>query len=604
MQSYTDANQNVAAVVMTRPLPGLKPAEEAFVLPECDEEELLLIASKVAGRGVNRFEIPFREYQTRLPLFATIVGAYLRQSMPLRGRTPSQIVSEMVRRVLDDSLDDLGDTAEFLKELAIASTKSGENVEKALVAPRATEQARIANSRIVVEQDGKFDFTLAIFREWFAARALVERSVSIDEIELDSDRWVVPLAIAINSENSRIGPEIMDKIAARDPGVAGLVLNEVKHNWSTDKPENSLPPGTAIELGSSIRNAMENWREGLGPLMYALRMLDENGSIPTLGIDVRSGRVATSWYRGDEILDPVVQLPEDLHDQSKGHFWNWPSWTMRGIEPTRVWPWSITLENLSRLLSEELNTLRFALESSEGFHEFAHEFDSFLRRSYFGARDLRTSAEVIDYVENHLSKLGSDPRRSVTFGYREYSFTVPELQLFRKRVSELSSNGTDILTDPWPAPDKPWPEGRSSVTWSELYTDDRLLQRTNAIFNAALRIYKDIVEGWFPAFNKRTQMSHVLPFRMRGEIRLPGDQERGQWRDTTLIYWTEQADSEADSGVFIELEPKEQTTGDEFAEQRIPYHSGWRILPGHGPRPAAKLAHEWLTDDLQDLHWA
>ena len=65
-QSYTDANQNVAAVVMTRPLPGLKSAEDPFVLPECNEEEFLFIASKIAGRKVNRVEIPFREYQSRL----------------------------------------------------------------------------------------------------------------------------------------------------------------------------------------------------------------------------------------------------------------------------------------------------------------------------------------------------------------------------------------------------------------------------------------------------------------------------------------------------------------------------------------------------------
>ena len=95
-QSYTDANQNVAAVVMTRPLPGLKSAEDPFVLPECNEEEFLFIASKIAGRKVNRVEIPFREYQSRLPLFATMVGAYLRQPMPMQERTPSQIVSEMV----------------------------------------------------------------------------------------------------------------------------------------------------------------------------------------------------------------------------------------------------------------------------------------------------------------------------------------------------------------------------------------------------------------------------------------------------------------------------------------------------------------------------
>ena len=139
--------------------------------------------------------------------------------------------------------------------------------------------------------------------------------------------------------------------------------------------------------------------------------------------------------------------------------------------------------------------------------------------------------------------------------------------------------------------------------WFERYTEERLLQRTNAIFNAALRIYNDIVERWFSAFNKRTQMSHVLPFRMRGELRLPGDQEQGQWRGATLIYWTEQADSKADSGVIIELEPKGQTTEDESADQRIPYYSGWRVLPGYEPRPATKLAHEWLTRDLNTLHW-
>ena len=603
-KSYTDANRNVAAILMTRPLPGLNPAENHFDLPECDEEELLLIASKVAGREVDRFEIPFREYQTRLPLFATIVGAYLRQPMPLRGRTPSQMVSQMVRRVLDDSLDDLGDTEEFLKELAVASTRSGESVEKALVAPRATERARIANSRIVVEQDGKFDFTLAIFREWFAAKALVERSVSIDEIELDSDRWVVPLAIAINLENTNIGPEIMEKLTSRDPGMAGLVLNEVKHNWSTDKPENSLPPGTAIELGSSIRNAMENWREGLGPLMTALDTLDQSGSISTLGISVQPGWVTTSWYRGNKELPPVVQLPEDLLDSRGKYFEDWPgSIISRGIEPTRVWPWSVTHEDLSGLLSNELRSLRLALDSAEGFHEFAYEFSSYLNRSYPGPRNLQTPNEVIGFIEEQLSRHGGDPRESVTFGYREYSFTFPELELFRERVSDLSRNGTDILVDPWPGPDKEWPAGRRGGLWSEIYTEERLVQRTNAIFNAALRIYNDIVERWFPAFNKRTQMSHFLPFRMQGEIRLHGGQEQGQRRDASLIYWTEQADSETDSGVFIKLEPKGKTTEDECADQRIAYYSGWRVLPGYEPRPATKLAHEWLTGDLNALHW-
>ena len=603
-QSYTDANQNVAAVLMTRPLPGLKPAEEPFVLPGCDEEELLSIASKIAGREVHWAEVPFRELQTRLPLFATIVGAYLRQPMPLWGRTPSQKASEMIRRILDDFDNYPADTEEFLKKLAIASTASGESVEKALVASRATDQARIAESRIVVEEESKFDFTLAIFREWFAARAIVEGSVTLDDIQLNSDRWVVPLAIAINSENVNIGPEIMEKMSSTDPGMAGLVLEEVKHNWSMEKPDNSLPPGTAIEIGARIRNAMQNWKAGLGPLIPPLGMQDKNGNIPTLGIEVRPGWVTTSWYRGDKDLAPVVHLPKDLRDPNERHFRGWLSSISRGIENTRVWPWSVTHDELSESLSTQLRSLRLALESTEGFHEFAYELCSDLRGWYFDARSLQTSRDLIDYIDEWLVKLNRDPRGTVTFGYSEYSFTVPELELFRERVSELSRNGTDIVVDPWPAPDIEWPRGRGGGMWFDIYTNERLLQRTNAIFNGALRIYNDIVERWFSAFNKRTQMSHVLPFRMRGELRLPADQGRGLRRDATLIYWTEQTDNPADSGVFIELESKERTTGDEFAHQRIPYYSGWRILPGHEPRPATTLAHSWLTDDLEDLHWA
>ena len=603
-QSYTDANRNVAAVLTTRSLPGLKPAEEPFDLPECDEKELLSIASRIAGREVHWAEVPFRELQSRLPLFAAIVGAYLRQPMSMWGRTPSQIVSEMIRRALDNSEHYLADTEEFLKKLAFDSTASGEGVDKALVAPRATDQARIAESRIVVEENGKFDFTLAIFREWFAARALVERSVILDDIELNSDRWVVPLAIAINSENTNIGPEIMENISQRDPGMAGLVLNEVKHNWSTDKPEDSLPPGTAAELGSSIRNAMENWREGLGPLMNALGTLDQGGNIPTLGISVQPGWVTTSWYRGNKELPPVVQLPKDLLNSRGKYFEDWPGSIIgRGIEPTRVWPWSVTHQDLSELLSKELRSLRLALDSTEGFHEFAYELSSYLRSSYFEARDLQTPNGVIDFIEEQLSRHGGDPRTSVTFGYREYSFTFPELELFRERVSELSRNSNDILVDPWPGPDKEWPAGKRRGLWSEIYTEERLVQRTNAIFNAALRIYNDIVERWFPAFNKRTQMSHVLPLRMRGEVRLQWDQEQVHWRDASLKYWIEQVDSEADSGMFIELEPQRQTNKDEPADQRIPRFSVRRVLPGHERRPATKLAHEWLTDDLNALHW-
>ena len=612
-QSYTDAYQNVVVVLMTRPLPGLTPVKEPFLLPECGEGELLSIASKIAGREVNRFEIPFREHQSRLPLFAVMVGAYLRQSMPERGRTPSQLVSHMVRQVLVESGDYPDDTGELLKRLAVASITSGEGLEIAVVAVKASEQALMANSRIVVEESGKFDFTLAIFREWFAARALVEGSVSLDDIDMDSDRWVVPLAIAINSVNSNVGPEIMGKLASRDPGMAGLVLKESEHNWSTEESTESALPGTAIEIGTSIRKAMENWKESLGPLMSTLDMLDQSGDVRTLGIDMQEpGYVTTGWYRGDDTHASVVRLPENPHDRRKILSWEWPSLRGRPVEPTRIWPWSVTKDELYERLARKLSSLQLALDSPEGFHEFAHDFVGRLGRNRFGAEGPQALDDVIGYIDEQILYLGDDPRSSITFSGSGYSFTVPELESFRERIMEFSRSGINILDDPWPSPDREWPVER---TWFGRYTDAGLVQYTNAIFNGALRIYNDMLERWFSAFSKRHQMRHALPCRLMGRIRLLEGRGLGGRSMATINCWNEWAHSRVDSGVFIEMGPRNQNIDDatqervlaaqdEFIKRGLSYSYGWSILPGHESRPATELAHKWLKDDLRALNWA
>ena len=77
VQSYTDANQDVAAIVMTRPLPGLKLDPNFTTLPECSEEEFLSLASTMAGRPVDYFEIPHRISSSKIPLFAVIAGLHL-----------------------------------------------------------------------------------------------------------------------------------------------------------------------------------------------------------------------------------------------------------------------------------------------------------------------------------------------------------------------------------------------------------------------------------------------------------------------------------------------------------------------------------------------
>lgn len=612
VESFTNANQNVAAVVMSRSLPGLKSLDGVTALPGCSDEEFLSIASRVAGRSVHAGEIPYRVAQTQIPLFAVIIGAHFRNSRNLLGASPSQMISQLVQRILEESDDYPEEKVEPLKKLAIACTNSGENVNKAEIDPKSSVHAHLAGSRLIVEENDKIDFVLAIFREWFAARALVEKTILPSDVDLTSDRWVIPLAIAINSENASLCSEIMQVISTKDPGIAGLVLDEVKHSWSMEYPPEHLPDGTALEMGHQIRQAMSNWKKGLGPLMKAVGPTSPDGDIPTLSIDKGTRMVTIRWYRGEERMDPVVEIPPRWEPFSHHEYMDWYPWRSTVIEHTRVWPWTITQEDLSSSLSDLLETYSFALDSTIGIREFAVEFAETIPTYLLSTSRSPKIRELSNWIDEWLTEPGRRPQDAIGFG--QHMYTVKELELIRATLSELPRNEDDTISELWPGKDKPWPAGRSGVLWHEFYTDGQLLERTNAIFDGALRIYNNIVERWFPAFNRRHQMSYMLPLRLEGVLIRRSASERRERSNAVIDWWPRLVNSNADSGVFFELGSdnkvfesntieKRQTARDEFLLHRGHFHHTSQILPGYDPRPATKLAHDWLTTDLESLHW-
>ena len=611
---YTEAHPNVAVVAMVRPLPGLKSFGRSTALLECSDEDFLSIASRVAGRSVRPVEIPYRLSNTRIPLFAVIVGIHFRISRNPLGASPSQMVSQLVQRILDESGNYPEEQAEPLKKLAVACINSGESANKALIDPRASVHAHMAGSRLVVEENGKFDFALAVFREWFAARALVEGTVSSSDIDLTSDRWVVPLAIAINAENARLGPEIMETLSANDPGIASLVLEEVKHNWSMEDLPEELPDGTAIEIGHQIRQAIINWREGLGPLMGEVGPVTRDGDIPTLAVAKEPGMVSTSWYQGERELEHVIEMPEDVNFSSGSVTPDWPKLQGTAIEPTKVWPWTTTKEDLSSSLSKLMKSYKLALDSPVGIREFAAEFAETMPKYLLSNSRQSEVSDLINWIDEWTTMPTRTPEDSITFGFGQQTYTVKELDVVRATLPKLPRNEDGTVSQLWPGPDKPWPVGRNSVLWHELYTDGQLLERTKAIFDAALRIYNDIVDQWFPSFNIRHQMSYMLPLRLEGILRIKGTSDRRERGDAELVWWPRIVNSDAESGVFFELgswdrvidgetREKMQAAKDAFLLQRGMFWRVLQLLPGNDPRPATKLAHKWLAENLGALRW-
>ena len=161
--------------------------------------------------------------------------------------------------------------------------------------------------------------------------------------------------------------------------------------------------------------------------------------------------------------------------------------------------------------------------------------------------------------------------------------------------------------------------GRSRWGWHETFTEQQLLERTKAVYAAALRIYTSIVDNWFPAFGNRLQLKCILPVKLEGRLFIPNPPSRGrEW--PFLTWWPRPLGEQEESHVAFELGVRDPASEDsiglaiEAARQESLKSVGefWcstGLLHINGFRPAIELAHKWLIDDLRkigwtDLHWA
>ena len=281
-----------------------------------------------------------------------MIGSVLRDSPDSNFQKPVQLVTDLAERALRE-VENAEEVDILLQNLAVKAVSSGKSIYRRDVSPRQAQQKMLANSRLVNEEDGKVDFTLSIFREWYAAHALVEETFSFEDIDTTSDLWTIPLAIAVDSENEDFGYSLMAKLCSSDPGLASLVLQELEPVWAPDE-SGDFSLGTSLEAGEKFRKAMETWGQSLGTLYSIIGPVDSQGNTSTLGIEVNIEGTCmdTSWYRGTQKLPAVVELPK--HVKPFTYNPEWSGLSFRRVPCTELWPWLVTKEHLANSLSKEV----------------------------------------------------------------------------------------------------------------------------------------------------------------------------------------------------------------------------------------------------------
>ena len=616
MEGYANANVRSTLVATTRPLPNLDHRGTTLEIPTLNDDEVVELITKVSGVPLETIVPRFWERSLResskFPLFAVMIGVWLRDNPEMRGLSQRRLVEHLGQAAVVEGTGNSEETDRLLQVLAAKAITHGTNVRLYEVTPVSVKQRQLADSRLVHQSGDGADFALPIFREWYAARAVLEGTIAVEDIDLDSDRWAIPLSVAAHSDNVMMAQAVMKYLASTNPSVAADVLKEDEMNWYSGGTNPSLPT-TAVGIGEKIRRAMGTWADGLGPLFNVIGPVNPEGTLATLGVEFlgNSDCVWFSWYRGLDQLAPVVEFTDDYHPfrhhPELGSSRDWPKWYGGGIPPTELWSWVNTKSHLVNNLTEALKRRHLSYEAPDAVAELVWAFAlDFNHVDNLHQGPIETSS-MLERIQDLLQY----PWMTRRIGGNVYTWR--EIENVKDYLAELSADGQDRLFDPWPAADL---QLSSPSIWSR-YSDQRLLERTMAVYTAALRIYQAMVERWLPSFVDRLSLYRLMPVRIEGSL----SRLDGSGTQFPLIEWRPMIipDSER-SHVYFAVKPERtrvEPPDDYFAEQRDAFTSlrqgdaerlvlFWKssALDGREPRPATKLAYEWLHHELRRLRWA
>ncbi|MDE2994658.1 MAG: hypothetical protein OXU67_12340, partial [Chloroflexota bacterium] len=232
-------------------------------------------------------------------------------------------------------------------------------------------------------------------------------------------------------------------------------------------------------------------------------------------------------------------------------------------------------------------------------------------------RELNATPSEICDVLRFINYIRDDGIGRKTFPYWLDEFSDWDIRIIERYLSESAEDGEKFIAEPWPSADQ---LRSSGLEWT-FYSEQRLLERTRAVYAGALRIYKEMVDQWFRSFGPRLQLYQLLPVNLEGQLIMPDQRDTVRRLTEPTLDWRPRClPVDAKSTVDFELGPREEfrngfayyCSEERIEQQRLrpdartepclfEAHSGLKIF---GSRPAYELAHDWLQSELGDLDWA
>ncbi len=614
---------NTTVVIASRPMPIFRHEEnQEYIVPAP------LLSDQEAYSLVEQFaQIPFSAFTAselpesigeaiHRPLFAILLGIYLSKQGLGVPNSIGKLLSNLVERSLGRETADSVSANQLLQKLAVRCIEyEGFPVPANEIASRS-ELKQILDSRLVVEHNGQLSFPLQILTEWFAVQSLEagypqpeSLLSSIQKLEL----WKYPLIIAISTFGHENTSKLLTPIAQKYPAFAGEIVSAALISGCPN-----LPPPLWLQCGQRIREAMQGWVSGMSqPLAKLIAPVKDNSEIRTIGIKVEEYKFQAAWYRGDDHLDDVVELP--LSRERNNRCWV-PRKIIKSIRQSPLsqqgspsaWAWKWTLnelvDSLSKLLKnralpiEEINN---GLLAHEALWQLARLVLKISRRSSFSYYP-RARPIPLNLLEECLSDFPNDYE---FFDRPPYRLHRNEINTLATKVNQLREVGEIVLNPPWPQADR---DGDLIEGWPwQCYTPETIRIHAENVYREALNAYQQIVKTLFAKFAERLEMNMILPACLWGFID-PDDPAKFCWyfevlpsdKHTKVQFQYREKTDKSVLCINTELNEKLYSFRPSEVARWIDYIPiSYPFLKIFLNNSATELVYTWLWEDLKRVSW-
>ena len=606
--------QKTTIIITSRPIPDFAEAEESVIVPALSNEQAYTLINRLAGKTVTCMAQNWAESVLNAihrPLFAVLVGIYLRDQNGRLPRSKEHLLSSLVERSLRLVNLEEKRIVQLLQQLAIFSVDGGGAPVPVNKVASWFERQELLKSGLVIEHSEHLRFSLPILTQWFAKESLATGKPDPNELASEIERlerWRYPLILATATLDSDKVSRFLVAIAERYPAIAAEIVNEALVDRNITN-ETSLP--RSLELGRQVRTAMQAWINGIASIAQLIAGVREDGTLPPIGVriskerldidipidlDIIESKVEIARYIGNNVRPDVFKLDLDLtnpKDLLKNGF-DW--YRSPALQQQSCWPWKWTQQTLVESLSALLQKFRLPIDRGILVHEGAWLAALLITKRYSNG-SLHYSPIPLAEIEQCLDKFDRVFREEILgIGVDQHLFDLLVMEIDRLHIEEKKE-----LSSPW-------------FSIKQLSTEQILVQAID-IYTQAIETYQKIVKQWFPNFSDSLQTMALLPAQIAGVV-IPPSLNRSpagvSW------YWNPLPPGSLSKVDFVlghrPISGEENCFSLAFKQL---YYQRPQVLERYGKRmtvhaidptifclrPLTELVYNWLWNDLKRIFW-